>query len=101
MVAVMHIILGLVYIALAILCLFLTCWIIDDFSSENFAGFIGGISATIMVGLIALAINQFINAFSDSNKSEQYVYPAREYRLSIKTDTTYIIQKLNDHESRN
>lgn len=98
---VMHIILGLIYIALAISYLFLTRWIIDDFSSENFAGIIGGISATIMVGLIALAINQFINAFSDSNKSEQYVYPAREYRLSIKTDTTYIIQKLNDHESRN
>lgn len=99
---VMHIILGLMYIMMAIACLLLTYWIIDDhFLSEILVGIIGGISAIIMMGLIALAINQFINAFSDSNKSEQYVYPAREYRLSIKTDTTYVIQKLNDHESRN
>ena len=53
-------------------------------------------------GFVVLAIIQFVTGFVDLiNEAEQYSYPAKEYRLSIKTtttdnqtDTTYVITKI-------
>lgn len=96
----MHILLGFLYLALGVLCMWVAIMIFDDdlriSKIGRFVSFIGAgmffILATIRgaEGIIDLI-----------NTPEQYSYPASEYRMSIKTttmdnqtDTIYVITKI-------
>lgn len=102
---VMNIILGFMYIMMAVACILIAYWMIDSnyLLSDIWIAILGGISSIIVIIFLSLAINQFSIAYSDSDKSKQYSkeYPASEYRMSIKTttmdnktDTTYVITKI-------
>lgn len=97
----MHILLGLIYIAFAAInsCIALMVYDAKSIWFKIMAGILLFIGTA---GFIVLAIIQFAAGFVDLiNEAEQYSYPAKEYRLSIKTttmddkiDTTYVITEI-------
>ena len=97
----MHILLGFIYIAFAAInsCIALMVYDAKSIWSKIMAGILLFIGTA---GFVVLAIIQFAAGFVDLiNEAEQYSYPAKEYRLSIKTttmddkiDTTYVITEI-------